>query len=429
VRFRASIARRAGWGIADQAASSATNFALGLFVARQTTPEGFGAFGLAFVTYLFFLNLGRAIVAQPFLIRHSNVPPDEWRAAVRPALGVAGLLGVAAGLGCLLFGFVGGNDIRPAFAALALGLPGLLTQDAWRFTFFAAGRERDALVNDLAWAVMLALTLAALAASGATDVFSITLAWGVTASVVSLGRLVQSGLKPSVGWPIAWVRAHRDLIPRFSLEVIARMGGTQLLYFILGAISGLAAVGAIRAADLLLGPFNILFQGVHLIALPEGRRLLTASTDALLRWCRFLSVTIGVGALAWGVVCLLLPDSLGRAAVGASWEPARSVLLPMIAALVGLVASAGAIVGLRALAAAKRTLRAAVVTSAATLGAATFGAALGDAPGAAWGLAIGSWIGAVVWWFELRQGLAEGPVQGPEQDPGRHDGLPSGVAS
>ena len=50
------IARRAGWGVADQALSSLTNFAVGVFVARQLGPTEFGAFSLAFATYLLALN-------------------------------------------------------------------------------------------------------------------------------------------------------------------------------------------------------------------------------------------------------------------------------------------------------------------------------------------------------------------------------------
>jgi len=46
-----ALGRRAGWGLADQAFSSLTNFAVGLLIARTVGPADFGAFSLAFALY------------------------------------------------------------------------------------------------------------------------------------------------------------------------------------------------------------------------------------------------------------------------------------------------------------------------------------------------------------------------------------------
>ena len=40
--------RRAGWGVADQALSSLTNFGLAVVLARGLTAEGFGAASITF---------------------------------------------------------------------------------------------------------------------------------------------------------------------------------------------------------------------------------------------------------------------------------------------------------------------------------------------------------------------------------------------
>jgi hypothetical protein len=47
---RGPAAVRLGWGIADQAVSSITNFALGIVVARSLGAADFGASSLAWVT-------------------------------------------------------------------------------------------------------------------------------------------------------------------------------------------------------------------------------------------------------------------------------------------------------------------------------------------------------------------------------------------
>jgi hypothetical protein len=395
--------------MADQAASSLSNFALGIFVARQTTADAFGAFSIAFVTYLFVLNLGRAVVAQPLLIRHSGGTTRTWRDGVETAIGVAALLGVAAGAVCFAIGLLFRGQVGPAFAGLALAMPGLLVQDAWRFAFFAARRERAALVNDLIWVGGLVVTFACLAVTNTTSVFAIVVAWGAAAAVAAIGGIVQSKVMPRIVHSAIWFRTHSDLIPRFSVEVVVRMGASQISYYALGLISGLAAVGAIRAGDLLLGPFNILFQGIHLIALPEARRQLDRSTAALRRWCRILAIAIGAAGLAYGLICVTLPTAVGEALLGQSGEPAQAVLVPLIVALIGLVSGAGAGVGLRALEAADRTLRAAFVGSVVTIVGAIAGAIVGDAPGAAWGFALGAWAGALAHWLEFRAALMEEP--------------------
>jgi O-antigen/teichoic acid export membrane protein len=399
--------QRAAWGIADQSFSSITNFAVGIFVASQTSVLAFGAFGLAFVTYLLVLNLGRAIVSQPLLIRHSNEPSEAWPRTASRGTGVALALGVAVGTLSAAVGILAGGHLGEAFLALGLSLPGLLLQDAWRFAFFSAGRDRDAFLNDATWAVVLVPAFALLLLLGATSVFLAVLAWGGAATAAALVGIAQAGARPRIGAVSAWYGEHADLIPRFVGETIARLGTVQLLYYLIGAISGIAAVGTVRAGELILiGPFNVLFQGVNLIALPEATRLLRESSSALVRLCRTLSTGMALGALVWGIICLTLPDPIGGAVLGESWEPAKTVLVPILVSLCGLVISSGAIVGLRAFAAADRILRVAVLTSVLTLAATTLGAWSGGAVGAAWAMAAGSWFGAGAAWVTLRRVLA-----------------------
>ena len=57
-RLRGDVVRRLGWGVADQAVSSVTNFAVSIYVVRELGAVQFGAFSLAYVTY----EIGRAHV-------------------------------------------------------------------------------------------------------------------------------------------------------------------------------------------------------------------------------------------------------------------------------------------------------------------------------------------------------------------------------
>jgi hypothetical protein len=50
-RSAIQMARRLGWGVADQGVANLSNFALELFVTRSFSASSFGAFTLAFFAY------------------------------------------------------------------------------------------------------------------------------------------------------------------------------------------------------------------------------------------------------------------------------------------------------------------------------------------------------------------------------------------
>lgn len=70
-RLVGQAARRLGWGVADQAVSSLTNYAVVLYIARSLGAEQFGVFSLAYVTYGFALNASRGLATDPLLVRFS----------------------------------------------------------------------------------------------------------------------------------------------------------------------------------------------------------------------------------------------------------------------------------------------------------------------------------------------------------------------
>src|SRR5689334_14067668 len=134
-----ALVGRLSWGLADQAASSVSNFAVGIYVARSLGVTAFGIFSLVWVTYGVVLNVSRGLATDPLMVRFSGVPQDSWRAAASRATGTALGTGVVAGAGTVLIGIAIGGPVGYAFLALGAVLPALLLQDAWRFAFFAAG--------------------------------------------------------------------------------------------------------------------------------------------------------------------------------------------------------------------------------------------------------------------------------------------------
>src|SRR6187399_3329543 len=128
-----AMAGRLSWGLADQAVSSLTNFAVGSYVARSLGVTAFGIFGLALVTYSLALNVSRGMATDPLMVRFSGVSNELWRRAVSRASGTALAAGAAAGAICMLAGVAMGGSLGHAFLCLGIMLPTLLLQDSWRF--------------------------------------------------------------------------------------------------------------------------------------------------------------------------------------------------------------------------------------------------------------------------------------------------------
>ncbi|GAA2143053.1 hypothetical protein GCM10009844_14990 [Nocardioides koreensis] len=400
--------RRLGWGVADQGISSLGNLVLGLLVARSLGPEGFGAFSLAFVTFGFVLAASRGPSTDPLLVRFSGVQPSAWRQAVAASTATALVSGVIAGLGCIAVGLALPSTVGAGLVALGFGLPGILLQDSYRFAWFAQGRGDKAFVNDLVWAVLQIGAVLALVATGrATDVTCV-LAFGGTATLAALVGLAQSRIRPQLRRVRAWLVDHRDLGGRYLAENVSVGGARQVRMFAVGAIAGLTAVGEIRAAEILMGPFLVLLSGVSQVAIPEAGHVLDRAPERLERFCLWLGLVPAVAATAWGVaVYVILPQGPGELLLADLWKPAWSLLVPMTAVLVTGCFLNAAAAGVRALGASRRSLAAQLSNAALYLVCGSLGAAVDGAAGSTWGLVLAGVVGCVIWRYELRMALTE----------------------
>jgi O-antigen/teichoic acid export membrane protein len=397
---------RLGWGVSDQALSSLTNFLVGAFVARTAGIAGFGAFSIAFATYLVALNVSRGLCSDPLLVRYSGADPERWRHAAGRSAGTSLLTGAGLGLVCVVAGAIVQGPVGASLVPLGLFLPGLLLQDCWRFAFFTSGRAGLAFANDLCWAIALLAMIGGIIRSGRTTPEMFMVVWGMSATLAAfLGRF-QAAVVPCVHQTRGWLRQHKDLSSRYLAENLSTTAGNQLRSYGLGAITGLAAVGSLKAADLVLGPVFVLVTGMGVIAVPEAARKLQSSPQRVRRLCLLVAATGAAGTIGWGGgLMLLAPEGPGRMVLGASWEPAFQLLLPTTIAVTGLAIQIGAWAGVRALGVARRSLRSQMASSVMYLVAALTGGALGDAPGAAWGGAVAATGSAFIWWWQLHRGL------------------------
>jgi O-antigen/teichoic acid export membrane protein len=392
------VARRIGWGVADQGVSSLTNFVLLVVAARSLTTDEFGALAIALAVYTVALGLTRSVAGEPLTVRFSAADRVENEPATRQALAAALAMGAAAGAGCALGGLVAGGSVGDALLVLAGLLVGLMLQDTVRFVLMVRSAPRAAVANDSLWLVCELVLLALLADQG---VNAVLLAWGAAGCAAGIVGLAQTRVVPRLHGLRAWLAAHRDLWPRFVGEYLTVTGGLQLAFLTLGVVAGLEALGALRAGQVLVGPLNVAFLAVPLVAVPESARLWHSGRGRPVDHARWLAAALATAALAWGIVAATLPDSVGRMLLGASWSAGREVLVPLTIVMVAMGLNLGALCALRVLGASRASLTARVAIAPLVLVATVGGGAAAGAEGAAWGWAAASTAAVFVWYRQL----------------------------
>jgi hypothetical protein len=337
-----------------------------------------------------------------FSTRTTAAFEEALAAATGTALALAAIAAVAfAGAALWL-----GGELRGAFLALAAVFPALLLQDTWRFAFFAAGRGAKAAANDSIFLATLLATFVAMTTLSVHGVAWYIVAWGWAAGAAAVVGFLQARVRPRPREARRWLTEQHDLgLP--YLGEFAAVGAGELALFAVAGLLGLAAAGALRGGQILIGPLRVLFMGLRLAAVPEAARLAARRPAGLVAPAAKFSALLVVAAVTWGGVLRVLPAPLGHALLGASWHQARGVIVPLALAMAATGAMTGAFAGLRGLAAARRSFRSRLAVAPFLVSASLTGAAIGGAPGAAWGVAIVSLLAVGFWWLQFFVALSE----------------------
>ncbi|GAA3614923.1 hypothetical protein GCM10022223_33970 [Kineosporia mesophila] len=411
------------WTFGDQGLSSLSNFALAAVVANvvhSETPEGlkaFGSFGLALVTFSFLIGLGRSAIGDPYVVRYTGAAPATRNTAVSWATGAAVAFGLLSGLLCVAASLFMSGDMRMAMLALGLSMPGLMLQETWRHVFFAEGRPRAAALNDGVWTLLqFGLLAVLLTTPHSASIFLITATWGLSALVAALVGIAQTGVMPALSRAGAWYRETRDINLKMAMDFAFNQGATTLASYLITGIVGLQAMAAIRAAQNLLGPLNLLLAGISAFALPLlARTALTTSRHTepaiepaiepgnggagVLRHALAISAVAGAGSGLCLLILLVMPSSVAESLLKGLWSAAHPVLLPMGLVTLAVSLVIGASLGLKALARADQMLRVTLVQAPLMLALSAAGAVWHGAAGAAWGFVAAQTFGLGLCWF------------------------------
>lgn len=326
IRQRHSGGRGAALTLADQLVSSASNFALGVLIARAGGADALGMFGIAFLVWLAVLGANRALVAEPMTVTGSTEDSDAQLGEGLSATLVLGVV-VAAALALvtgalLLLGIPAG-----ALLALAPWLPSLLAQEYFRLMAFRLQRPLQALINDLVFAATQAAAIVALYVFDERSVAAFLATWGMGAT-----------LGAAVGFAMCIMQvnacrggvAHlRRLWPRsrwFLAESGTSFVGGQGYQLLLPILLSTAEFGLYRAGASLMGPIIVLFKASTGVGLPESvRRLRRDGIPGLACYTpRFTAVVVLLTVAYCGTLALLAVPVL-RLTYGAPFTDAAVI--------------------------------------------------------------------------------------------------------
>lgn len=327
--MKSRTGKRLVLGFADQGVSSLTNVLLVVSVARVSSPGSYGAFALCLTGLTFTMAIQRNSLGTLFKVRGVSHEDNFADVEARTMFSLS-LTYVVIGLTITVtMGYLAGA-LGPSSTSLwLLVLFGqlIMLQDVLRCAALAYRRPASALLSDVAWLVAVVVPLTADVASDAITVTALgyTLAWlfglGLGLVVLLLALRARFHFRGAYGWVLRNVADLWRLLAQATLAQTVPV----VVAILVATFLSLNDTGALRGAQLLIGPLALLFTAVRLVIVPE---LVREDKDPRLE--RLGSAAVLLIAVGWGGVLSLIPDSVGTSLLGETWTLA-SVIVPITA--------------------------------------------------------------------------------------------------
>lgn len=386
-----ALPRARGWTsrlsatAADQALSSATNFATTIFAARLLGPSGLGVVAICLAVGFATTAMARALGGEPLLVLGVREHHSDGAFGIAVAVGL-GVGVVVAGTGIFL-----GGQTGSALVALSIVLPVLALQDTARYHFFSLKSPGGALASDGAWAVAQGLAILVLVLMGTSSPASVVVVWGVGCFAGAAYAIVR--VRPRLRFEIVrkWSRDSKKLGPWIAAQVFVSQFAIQLTVVGIGAVAGLRALGAVRAAQVIWGPLAMLMAVVpnfvlrDLSELTEARRF----KDFRRRVMQTAAATSGIAA-AYLIGLYVTRNFSLRVLFGDDFAEFGFLILPI--GTVGLMQAVAVApgIGSRALSAGRAVFVTQLAASAVGLPVILWLANTMGSKGAAWGMVLQS---------------------------------------
>lgn len=377
---------RAVPALAVSALASVSGLLVAVAVARTSSVDDTGRFGVAVAAVLLVTALARSAVTDPLVADAARRPQNATRLGRASTIGLVGAVVVLA---------VGVTTSSVYLVLGALAVHGLTMRECIRVVLVAAGSARTAVTFEATWSVVAAAASVG-ALSGAWNGVSAFAIWALGGAALGYAATAWTHADAVPVWSRTPVATARSIA--FASDTLIGSGVVQLVTWIATAIAGLSVAATLRGAGTLAGPVTVALSAARAVLIPRSVRHL-GSGGALRRFAADAALMSGL-ALPALVGLAAVPGSVGSALLGDTWHLVAPVLpLTAVELLFQLVASVPEAAH-RALGIGRRILAVrcgtAVVRLPAVIAAAPYG--IGAVVSVA---TVVTFLGAVAWWWSL----------------------------
>jgi O-antigen/teichoic acid export membrane protein len=387
--------------VVDQGVTSISNFVLSVAVASVSSTATFGQFALLYSFYWLTTGFCRAAFGESVI---SDARSDHAPGTRSAPLFLALVVSVAVGTLGTILGVVFG---LPIVAFGCLFLPLLVLQDVARYIAFALSRARVALASDLCMLLaQISLGLLLTLLLRVEPAFAWIVGWaagGLAGLSIAVFRL-KLGREPR--HTVTWMAKHKVLSGSVGAEFLLNTGSQQFVNFLLPVVSSLTSLAYLKAAQVSIGPLNVLMSGIGLVLLPALFRV-SKHIDKSKISRLLLGALGGLAVLSamYLVIILILPRGLLDLAFGPSWSGAMPAAAIVVAQMLAMGVSQYCGYALRALGKPLRSTALSALVVPLTISLPLVGAHLYGATGAAMGLFVPSAASAILWPLAVRRTL------------------------
>jgi O-antigen/teichoic acid export membrane protein len=328
--------------IMDHGLISASNFLLGIVLARYLGSEQYGAYALAFSTFVLLSIVHSALAMEPM----SVFAPSIYRKHLREYLGLLLWIQIVGSAVVVVSGVAGGvifhilgehSNLISALEGIALASPWVLIFWFARRAFYLELRPAQALIGSVVYSAFLCIGIWALSMEHLLSPFAAFLVMGAAALLTSLLLLLL--LRPAVSRKaIAKVLSIKEVCARHweygrwafasALFVWVPWNG---FYSVVAHFSGLAGSGALKALLNLAMPMTQTYAAFSLLFISQAARLGHEKgweAVKILAWRIAGLYTLGSSAY-WILICLFRTQLINLMYAGHYQEIAP--LVPVVA--------------------------------------------------------------------------------------------------
>jgi O-antigen/teichoic acid export membrane protein len=380
-----SIRRQLSVITVDQAIAGGSNVLIAVIAARLLDPAAFGLFGIVFLLYMVVQGVSRALVNDPLLVH-----PEEAEDRTGEVIGTSSLLGLGLGAATALVGLAVSaidTSLGEAIVVLGLCLPLLALQDLGRYLGFATQRPSSALVLDVTWLLLLVVAVIPLFVTGTHSLPWLIAAWGGSGAAAGLLVFAEHRVH-GLRLGFSWLRYTWSFSWRYLISYVSTQSGALGAASSVGAIAGARALGGLQGALLLVRPFTTFQIALTAASIGHVTRSLGAGGGVIRRYIGKVSVLTTTAAAVNLIVMVLLPDGVGRAILGDSWEVAQPLLFATGVQILFLGLLTGPRAGLLGMRAIRKLMAIDIVTTGLVFAASIVGAEINGALGAIWAVTV-----------------------------------------